>query len=183
VPFEVFEKLTSQYSEHSTGKVLKPGFVYISHYTTLTAWKFHSTIWFLLVLFKGNAFPFKNIDKSDIFQPKSAFTSSVTRLQVCFVLKQSVTVTSLNYKTALNWLVDFIIKMFFHQSDNGLLQIFALWLQKIGLWLQKIALWLQKITLWLQKIALLFGINCTEINQSQVLCSVMCIINSRISYC
>jgi hypothetical protein len=37
VPFEVFEKLTSQYSEHSTGKVLKPGFVYISHYTTLTA--------------------------------------------------------------------------------------------------------------------------------------------------
>jgi hypothetical protein len=36
------------------------------------------------------------------------------------------------------------------------------------LWLQKIALWLQKIALWLQEIAPLFGINCTEINQSQL---------------
>jgi hypothetical protein len=34
--------------------------------------------------------------------------------------------------------------------------------------LQIFALWLQKIALWLQKIALLFGINCTEINQSQL---------------
>jgi hypothetical protein len=33
--------------------------------------------------------------------------------------------------------------------------------------LQIFSLWLQKIALWLQKIALLFGINCTEINQSQ----------------
>jgi hypothetical protein len=56
--------------------------------------------------------------------------------------------------------------MFFHQSDQ-FVTVFALWLQKIGLWLQKIALWLQKIAPWLQKIALLFGINCTEINQSQ----------------
>jgi hypothetical protein len=45
--------------------------------------------------------------------------------------------------------------------------MFALWLQKIALWLQTIELWLQTIALWLQKIALLFGINCTEINQSQ----------------
>jgi hypothetical protein len=49
-------------------------------------------------------------------------------------------------------------------------------LQKIALRLQKIALWLQKITLWFHKIALLFGINCTEINQSQVLCSVMLLL-------
>jgi hypothetical protein len=55
----------------------------------------------------------------------------------------------------------------FSTNQISLLQIFALWLQKIALWLQKIAPWLQKIALWLQKIALLFGINCTEINQSQ----------------
>jgi hypothetical protein len=63
-----------------------------------------------------------------------------------------------------------------------LLQIFALWLQKIALWLQKIALWLQKNALWLQKIALLFGINCTEINQSQLSNIVMYIINSIITF-
>jgi hypothetical protein len=56
--------------------------------------------------------------------------------------------------------------MFLH-NQISLLQIFALWLQKIALWLQKNALLLQKIAQWLQKIALLFGINCTEINQSQ----------------
>jgi hypothetical protein len=38
----------------------------------------------------------------------------------------------------------------------------------------------QKIELWLQKIALLFGINCTEINQSQssnILCILLVEIN------
>jgi hypothetical protein len=61
------------YSEHSTGKVFLAGFV-LSHYTTLTAWKFHSTVYFLLVLFKVNAFPFKNKDKSHIFHAKATFT-------------------------------------------------------------------------------------------------------------
>ena len=40
----------------------------------LTAWKFHSTMYFLLVLFKVNVFPFKNKDKSHIFHAKATFT-------------------------------------------------------------------------------------------------------------
>jgi hypothetical protein len=52
-----------------------------------------------------------------------------------------------------------LVGWFNRHNQISLLQIFALWLQKIALWLQNIALWLQKI-------ALLFGINCTEINQS-----------------
>jgi hypothetical protein len=65
----------------------------MSHYTTLTAWKFHSTMQFLFVLFKVNAFPFKNKDKSQIFHAKATFTlCSAAPCFFCFVLKQSVTV-------------------------------------------------------------------------------------------
>jgi hypothetical protein len=71
--------------------------------------------------------------------------------------------------------------MFFHQSDQFVTD-FCMWLQKIALWLQKIALWSQKIALWLQKIALLFGINCTEINQSQSSNIFMYIILSMLLY-
>jgi hypothetical protein len=55
-------------------------------------------MYFLLDLFKVNAFPFKNKDKSHIFHAiaKATFTLCIARRHVYFVLKQSVTVTSLN---------------------------------------------------------------------------------------
>jgi hypothetical protein len=45
----------------------------------------------------GKGFLILKKEKSYIFQPKSTFTQQyVARRNVCFVLKQSVTVTSLN---------------------------------------------------------------------------------------
>jgi hypothetical protein len=65
----------------------------------VTAWKFQSTMYVLLVLslFKVKAFPLKRKIKA-IFSNRSQLFVYVARRHVCFVLKQSVTVTSLNYK-------------------------------------------------------------------------------------
>jgi hypothetical protein len=68
----------------------------------------------LLVLFKVKAFPFKKKDKSHIFQPKSTFTlCSAAPCLFCFEA-----IRDRYLRTALNWLVDFIITLFFHQSDQ-----------------------------------------------------------------
>ena len=120
----------------------------------------------MLVLFKVNAFPFKNKDKSHIFHAKATFTlCSAAPCLFCFEAICDRYFFKLNCFKLIGWFNH--ASQCFSTNQISLLQIFALWLQKIALWLQKIALWLQKIALWLQKIALLFGINCSEINQSQ----------------
>jgi hypothetical protein len=130
----------------------------------------------LLVLFnKINAFPFKIDQKGHIFHAKATFTMcSAAPCLFCFEAICD------RYFFKLNWFK--LIGRFNHHNvfppiRSVLLQIFVLWLQKIALWLQKSALWLQKIARWLQKIALLFGINCIEINQSQSSNIFMYIIN------
>jgi hypothetical protein len=58
------------------------------------------------------------------------------------------------------WLVDFIITMFSHQSDQFVT------CRLLHCDYRKLYCDYKKTARWLQKIALLFGINCTEINQS-----------------
>ena len=80
------------YSEHSTGKVF---LALLYHIIQRKQLEIPLNYVILLVLFKVNAFPFKNKDKSHIFHARQLLLC-VARRHVCFVLKQSVTVTSLN---------------------------------------------------------------------------------------
>jgi hypothetical protein len=78
--------------------------LFVSHYTTLTAWKFHSTVEVLLVLFKVKAFPFKNKDKSHIFHAKSTFTlSSASPCLFCFEATVTVYLFKLNCFKLIGW--------------------------------------------------------------------------------
>jgi hypothetical protein len=102
-----------------------------------------------------------------IFSTRRQLLLCVARRHVCFVLKQSVTVTSLNLNCfkLIGWFNH-------HNVFPPIRSVFYRFLhcdyRKYHCDYKKLhCVWLQKIALWLQKIALLFGINCTEINQSQ----------------
>jgi hypothetical protein len=74
--------------------------------------------------------------------------------------KNTLRVFQQKWRLCMYLLCDFIITLFFHQSDQFVTDFCTVITENCTV--------LQKIALWLQKIALLFGINCTEINQSQL---------------
>jgi hypothetical protein len=134
---------------------------------------------------KVNAFPFKNKDKSHIFHAKATFTlCGAGPCLFCFEAICDRYFFKLNCFKLIGWFnhhnvfppTRSVCYRFLH-CDNRKLHCDN---RKLHCDYKKIALCLQKIALWLQKIALLFGINCTEINQSQSSNIFMYIIKTEI---
>jgi hypothetical protein len=130
---------------------------------------------FVILVFKVNAFPFKNKDKSHIFHPKATFTfCSAAPCLFCFEAICDRNFFKLNCFKLIDW---FNHHNVFPPIRSVCYRFLHCDYKKLHCDYKKSALWLQKIALWLQKIPLLFGINCTEINKSQSSNIFMYIIN------
>jgi hypothetical protein len=120
----------------------------------------------VLVLFKANAFPFKNKDKSHIFQAKATFT--LCRAAPCLFCFEAICdryFLKLNCFKLIGW---FNHHNVFPPIRSVCYRFLHCDYRKLHCGYKKLHCDYRKLHCDLiQKIALQFGINCTEINQSQ----------------
>jgi hypothetical protein len=130
------------------------------------------------IIFKVNAFPFKNKDKSHIFHAKATFTlCSVAPCLFCFEAICDRYFFKLNCFKLIRWFNHH--RMFSRQSDQFVTDFCTVITENCTVITKNCTVITENCTVitenctvitvlqWLQNIALLFGINCTEINQSQ----------------